>query len=343
MRGAMSAKDEDGEPLLGVVGSWHTLRAVGREWRHQAHLTEAFERGTTPPPGTRVASFRSSFVSQLPEPSDREEPWSVCIEKPDLKRAEFMVGGERVAVVVHGDYWWNWSPSRGARTNGGRTNYRRGTIRRPPAHAAFAPRVAVGRGLARHPAGSRRHPPSRLTSGGHDRTRLPPDDGILAPRRVGRGRVPVHPRRRTGCATPVRSTRRGHTVSGAGNDRDRVRGHGRRRYVRHLTEPLNATLRGGRRISGRQSMRQPSPEPSFDRHSPKRAEPSPPTSSSVPLRQGRTTLLGLAAGYSGDYWRTPGDSASTLKQLVLMPGSQIRDAWRRSAAELVGSCRCADS
>jgi outer membrane lipoprotein-sorting protein len=118
--------EERSEPLLGIVGSWRTLQARGTEWRHHARLTEAFERGGTPPPGSGIATFRTRHSPDEPGPTESVEPWSLWIEKPDLKRAEFMVGSERWTVVFRGDYWWSWSPSRGARTNEGRSNYHHG-------------------------------------------------------------------------------------------------------------------------------------------------------------------------------------------------------------------------
>ena len=62
----------------------------------------------------------------MPGPTESEEPWALWIEKPDLKRAEFMVGSDRLTVVFRGEDWWSWSASRGARSNEGRTNYHHG-------------------------------------------------------------------------------------------------------------------------------------------------------------------------------------------------------------------------
>jgi outer membrane lipoprotein-sorting protein len=114
------------ELLLGIAGSWHSLRATGTEWRHHSRLTEAFERGSTPPPVARVTTVRARDESELAGPSESREPWLLWMNKPDLRRAEFMVGGEVWTVVFRGDHWWSWSPSRGARTNDGRTNYGHG-------------------------------------------------------------------------------------------------------------------------------------------------------------------------------------------------------------------------
>lgn len=122
----MSVNDERGEPLLGVAGSWHSLRATGTEWRHHARLTEAFDRGSTPPDGVRVTVVRARHESALASPSESREPWLLWIDKPDRKRAEFMVGDDLWTVVFRGDHWWNWSPARGVNTNEGRPNYGHG-------------------------------------------------------------------------------------------------------------------------------------------------------------------------------------------------------------------------
>ena len=122
----VKVNDERGEPLLGIVGRWHSLRAAGTEWRHHDRLTEAFERGSTPPDGVGVTFIRARHVSALPEPSESREPWLLWIDKPDRKRAEFMVGDELQTVVFRGDHWWSWSRSRGIHTNDGRTNYGHG-------------------------------------------------------------------------------------------------------------------------------------------------------------------------------------------------------------------------
>ena len=117
---------ERGEPLLGIVGRWHSLRSAGTEWRHHDRLTEAFERGSTPPDGVGVTFIRARHVSALPEPSESRKPWLLWIDKPDRKRAEFMVGDELQTVVFRGDHWWSRSQSRGVHTNDGRTNYGHG-------------------------------------------------------------------------------------------------------------------------------------------------------------------------------------------------------------------------
>jgi hypothetical protein len=117
---------EDAEPLLGIAGSWHSLRSTGTEWRHHARLLEAFERGSIPADGIGVTTLSVRDNSALAAPSESREPWLLWIDKPDLKRAEFMVGVELLTVVFHGDHWRSWSPSRGTHTNDGRTNFGHG-------------------------------------------------------------------------------------------------------------------------------------------------------------------------------------------------------------------------
>lgn len=118
--------DDSGEPLLGIVGRWHSLRTTGTEWRHHSRLTEAFERASIPPEGIGVTSVIARHTSALEAPSESREPWLLWIEKPDRKRAEFMVGAELWTVVFRGERWWSWSPSRGSNTNEGRPNFRHG-------------------------------------------------------------------------------------------------------------------------------------------------------------------------------------------------------------------------
>jgi outer membrane lipoprotein-sorting protein len=116
----MTDLEDGGEAVLGITGTWHTLHASGVEWRHHARLLEAFEIGTTPPPGSSGESVRISSSSGSPGPDEGNQPWSIWIERPTLKRAEFMVGDESVIVIFHGHTWWSWSPSRGAHDNIGR-------------------------------------------------------------------------------------------------------------------------------------------------------------------------------------------------------------------------------
>ena len=112
---ALSALDES-------KARWRTLRARGREWRHEPRLTEAFLRATPSDAVTVTASFVGPPVQD-----EREERWSIWIERPRRVRAEFVVGAETVAVVFHDDTWWSWAPALGARTNGGRRDHGHGT------------------------------------------------------------------------------------------------------------------------------------------------------------------------------------------------------------------------
>lgn len=122
----VKANDEGADPLLGIAGTWHSLRATGTEWRHHSRLLEAFERGSTPPDGIGVTTFTARHESAVEQPSESLDPWLLWVEKPDRKRAEFIVGDELWTVAFRGDQWWSWSPSRGARTNEGRTNFHHG-------------------------------------------------------------------------------------------------------------------------------------------------------------------------------------------------------------------------
>ena len=123
----MYLNDEGGEPLLGIAGRWHSLRASGTEWRHHERLTDAFERGLIQPEGIAVTTVSARDLSVLEGPSESTEPWLLWIEKPGRKRAEFMVGTELHTVVFRGNGWWSWSPSRGSHTNEGRPNYGHGS------------------------------------------------------------------------------------------------------------------------------------------------------------------------------------------------------------------------
>lgn len=113
---SVSAEVDHALRLLSDSASrWRSLRAAGREWRHEARLHQAFRRGT-PPGAVTIESVGP------PVPDEREERWSVWIEQPGRRRAEFAVGTETVVVVFHGHTWWSWAPMLGARTNGGRRN-----------------------------------------------------------------------------------------------------------------------------------------------------------------------------------------------------------------------------
>ena len=90
-----------------------TLQVVGREWRHNALLREAFT--ATVPPGALVAT--AVRASGEPESAESEGTWRWWSQAPDLLRAEFAVGEDTVTVWSRGTTWWSWSPSQGARTN----------------------------------------------------------------------------------------------------------------------------------------------------------------------------------------------------------------------------------
>lgn len=98
---------------------WRTLRAEGTEWRDPSLLTEAFMRAL--PARSTVVSRDHSFS----EPQSIE-PWRLLIRRPSTYRTVFIVGHEEVTAVIDGNWWWSVSPSRGARTNGGKTNHSHG-------------------------------------------------------------------------------------------------------------------------------------------------------------------------------------------------------------------------
>lgn len=100
---------------------WGSAAARGIEWRAPALLNDAFMRAM---PKRAVARRGRSTDPKLPE--EQEETWKLWVRRPSDYRAEFDVGDDRVDVVVKGNWWWNWSPRRGARTNDGRENHGHG-------------------------------------------------------------------------------------------------------------------------------------------------------------------------------------------------------------------------
>ncbi len=104
---------------------WTTLRAAGRDWRHNHLMSQAFESHfaalqATQSPGSMVAL--SGYVGDEPVPDETEEQWRLWIDRRGRKRAEFSAGGDLITVVVDGPAWWSWSPQLGAQTNGGRAD-----------------------------------------------------------------------------------------------------------------------------------------------------------------------------------------------------------------------------
>jgi outer membrane lipoprotein-sorting protein len=112
---------------------WTTLRAVGRQWRHNARAGEAFERhfaaveARQPGSVVSVSAGYTSDGSQPPEPDDSEDLWRLWIERGVRTRAEFAVGNETISVVFDGTTWWSWSPSMGGMTNRGAVNHGHGS------------------------------------------------------------------------------------------------------------------------------------------------------------------------------------------------------------------------
>lgn len=125
---------------------WHTLQAVGREWRHHALLNEAFIAATLPPPAGARAGVHfqggGTIVRTASEPAPEvgEEIWRWWSQEPDRLKVEFAVGNETVTAWFQGSTWWSWSPSQGARTNEGRENVGHG---KGPGEALVSPARAA--------------------------------------------------------------------------------------------------------------------------------------------------------------------------------------------------------
>jgi outer membrane lipoprotein-sorting protein len=113
---------------------WQTLRAVGRQWRHNTRASEAFERHfaaleVSQPAGSvvRLTASHTPEGSQAPEPDESEDAWRLSMERGGRTRAEFSVGPATVSVVFDGPTWWSWSPRMGGMTNRGAGNHGHGT------------------------------------------------------------------------------------------------------------------------------------------------------------------------------------------------------------------------
>jgi outer membrane lipoprotein-sorting protein len=111
---------------------WRTLRAAGRQWRHQARANEAFERHLAALRAGNPASSVVHLVAYVPDgtqptlPDETEDHWRLWMEKGGRTRAEHVVGDETHIVVFDGPTWWSWSPRAGGMTNGGAENHQHG-------------------------------------------------------------------------------------------------------------------------------------------------------------------------------------------------------------------------
>jgi outer membrane lipoprotein-sorting protein len=111
---------------------WKTLRAVGREWRHNLLLSEVSQRHfaamqASHPPGAS-AQF-TGYVpdgSQPPLPDESEDRWRLWMEREGRRRTEFSAGEGSITVVFDGPTWWSRSPHGLSMTNGGLENHRHG-------------------------------------------------------------------------------------------------------------------------------------------------------------------------------------------------------------------------
>jgi hypothetical protein len=121
------------ELLHDVEPRWTTLRAVGRQWRHNARAGEAFERHfaaleANQPPGSvvRLTSTYTPDESHPPIPDESEDHWRLWIERGGRIRSEHSFGNETTSVVFDGPTWWSWSPHMGGMTNRGAENHGHG-------------------------------------------------------------------------------------------------------------------------------------------------------------------------------------------------------------------------
>ena len=111
---------------------WKTLRAIGRQWRHNARLSEVSERHFEAMQSSHVAGAVVKLTGYVPEgreppvPDESEDRWQLWMEHDGRRRAEFSVGDESITVVLDGPTWWSWSPNAGGRTNGGLDDHRHG-------------------------------------------------------------------------------------------------------------------------------------------------------------------------------------------------------------------------
>lgn len=117
------------ELLHGAEPRWKTLRAVGRQWRHNPRQHEVLERrhGATLA-GAPGVSFRwTGYVpddpSLPPTPDETQDDWRLWMEGQSRVRLERSSSSGPVTLVIDRPWWWSWSPYLGARTNGGATNH----------------------------------------------------------------------------------------------------------------------------------------------------------------------------------------------------------------------------
>jgi hypothetical protein len=118
---------QDAEP------HWRTLRAVGRQWRHQPRANEVFDRHFA---AMEASQASGSFVRltagyvpdgpQPPVPDETEDPWRLWIEHGGRKRSESSSGDRTFTVVFDGPTWWSWSAQTGGMTNNGAGNHQHG-------------------------------------------------------------------------------------------------------------------------------------------------------------------------------------------------------------------------
>lgn len=117
----MAELAEEARDLLLTSGSrWRTLRARGREWRHTALASAAWQAQLHRKQAEGQRFSVISFRSTSPRPDEIDEQWRIWIAEP-WKRAMFSVGRSEVDVVIHRSIWC--SNGHGiSLTNGGALN-----------------------------------------------------------------------------------------------------------------------------------------------------------------------------------------------------------------------------
>jgi len=121
------------EVLQDAEPRWWTLRAVGRNWRHQPRANEAFERhfaameaGQAPGSVVRLTASYVPEGPQPPVPDESEDSWRLWMEQAGRTRSEISYGDRSSMVVFDGPTWWSWSTDMGGMTNHGADNHQHG-------------------------------------------------------------------------------------------------------------------------------------------------------------------------------------------------------------------------
>ena len=108
---------------------WDSVRMAGREWRHVARLTQAWEHAVSATGGSsiRISAFqRATDEAEFSETDETVEKWRFWKKKPELIRTQFQVGNETVTAVFVGPQWWSRMPGMGLITNDGSPHHGHG-------------------------------------------------------------------------------------------------------------------------------------------------------------------------------------------------------------------------